>query len=425
MVGEQPWPGGEGGGRPVSGGGRRLVLAVLSAGSFTTVFNLLIISPLLVEIAGEFSITVPVAGSLMAVYALMSALLALVFGPLSDQYGRRPLMIFGLGTLVAASLGSAVAPTFPLLLAMRGLAGLGVAALQPSVLAAVADHFPYQERGTAMAWVVTANTMAGIFGVPVGTVLAGLVSWRWTFGLLTAVMALVFVIMVARFPRVRRSSSASGIDIRAYLARYRGILRRGSPSAALVVNFLGVASWHSWLTYLGAFFVFTYGLPTAALSIVLMGQGVGVLIGSNLFGRASDRLGKKRILVMTTLLSAVIVTLEANWVVAAWLGVLLHVALTMPVGARFAIVPALLTELVPEARGSMMSLNASAQQLGSMTGAVLGGAVIALGGYGLLGLASAGLAVLSALVLIPFVQEAGMRVAPAPVRPPMPGGMAR
>ena len=75
----------------------RAVLPVLMLTMFSTIFNLRVLGPILVDISVDFEISVATAGSLAVAYALPFAIVALFVGPLSDKYGRRRMMVIGIG----------------------------------------------------------------------------------------------------------------------------------------------------------------------------------------------------------------------------------------------------------------------------------------------------------------------------------------
>lgn len=394
---------------------RRVVLPVLSACSFSAIFNMTVVGPVLVDISSDLHISVAVAGTLTAGYALPAAFMALVFGPLSDRYGRYPLMLFGILSMTLGSLGAVIAPSFYVLLVCRILAGLGAAALQPSIFAAVGDYFPYAERGRAMSWVIGANQLATIFGIPTGTLLAGLISWRLTFALLALVLLVITVLLVTRFPRTSPNFERSQGGLAYYLASYRPVLQSRSAMAVLVAQLLGGTYWYGWTTYMGAFFIQTFSLPTAALAPIVVLQGLGSLLGSNLGGRFGDRYGKKQVLLVALLASAALMAPLTSINAGVWLAIVLNTVFAIPCGARFTSANTLATEMVPSARGTMMSLNTSIQQLGAMIGSTFLGMLIGTsGGYSSIGLATSAIALGSAAVLYLFVSEAPARVgAPA------------
>ncbi|MSQ61870.1 MAG: MFS transporter, partial [Dehalococcoidia bacterium] len=271
--------------------GSGLILLLLAFCSFTVVFNNLIISPVLKAIATDLDVRVSVAGLLITVYAASAGLLAIVAGPLIDRFGRRRMLVFGLGIVTAGTFLSALAPTFATLMACRALIGVGVAALQPTVFSAIGDYFPYPERGRAMGWIISANTVSAVVGIPVGAVLAQAFSWRITFVFLGTLALFACVLTARQFPRleVRASRALS------YRADYSAILRHGPTLALLGAMAFGSVSLFAWTSYMGAFFQDRFGLTTGQVGPLSAVFGIGVLVGSNLGGRLSDRVGKRPI----------------------------------------------------------------------------------------------------------------------------------
>jgi MFS family permease len=201
------------------------------------------IGPILVDISREYGISVGQAGGLGAAYSLPAAFLSLLFGPLSDRYGRRKMMLLGLGILALTSLGSAVSPSFIFLLSCRILAGVGAAAVIPSTFASFGDTFPYSERGRAMAWQVAITTMSIVVGLPAGALLAGLLSWRWMFGLLTLIFCIVATLVLTRLPHKPAIPTASVSGLAHYRNSFTHIFRSRSAMSALAGSCLFGLFW--------------------------------------------------------------------------------------------------------------------------------------------------------------------------------------
>lgn len=381
---------------------RRLVLPLLAFCSFTVVFNNLIITPVLPDIADDFDIGVGLAGMLITVYALSAGLVAFFAGPLIDRYGRRRVILVGISVIALATFASAIAPNFAALLACRAVAGLGVAGLQPAVFAAVGDYFPYNERGRAMGWIITANTAASVVGVPMGALIAQFLSWRLTFVLLGLVTSAVTFVMFTRFPSTERAPPRLGAT---YRGDYAAIFRNRFAVALVLANLLGAMFWFAWITYMGAFFKHEFDLSTGQLAPVVATIGLGVLVGSNAGGRLADRTAKKPIVVISGFLVAGLIILETNVIIAVWFAALLNFLYAIPGGARFATSTAMTTELAPERRGTMMAINSSAQQLGIMSGAAIGGLTVAASGYAALGFVVAAISVLATIIVMLYVDE--------------------
>ncbi|WP_322797464.1 MFS transporter [Tepidiforma sp.] len=385
---------------------RTLVLALLCVASFAVVFNNLIITPILPEISEDFGVRVAVAGLLVTAYAIAGGVAAVFSGPFIDRLGRKPVVVAGMATLTVATALSALAPGFWALLGARALAGLGVACLTPAVFAAVGDYFSYEERGRAMSWVISANTSASIFGVPAGAVLSGVFSWRWTFVALAVVLVVFTWLLLTRLPKdAPRKLGEGGTG----LAAIPRVLRDVPTTAALFSNYLSTSYWFVFATYMGAYFHDEFGLAKWALGGLTMTMGLGVLLGSNAGGRLADRVGKRPVILWTSLLCAVFIglTTTAAVAMAASLGFLFLFAVAG--GARFASSQAIMTEMSPGDRGTVMALNAAGQQFGIVTGSLVGGMALEAGGYGALGPTAAALALVSMAMYGRFVSERGAR----------------
>ena len=395
---------------------QRLVLPLLCICSFSNLFNMRVISPILVDISQDFGISVAIAGSLGAAYSLPAALLALLFGPLSDRYGRRSLMIFGLSTLILASLGATIASSFIILIVCRVLAGVGSAALAPAVFAAVGDYFPYSERGRAFGWVVTGTTMAVVLGLPAGALLAGYLSWRWVFGLLTLIFLIITLLIVFFLPPSEESHKSKETSFAQYRSTFGLILTNRSTLFALISSAFFGLFWQGWATYNGAFFIQVFAISTEALAPIYVIQGLAIILASRFGGVLADRFTKKALASIAMLFAGLVMFALTNILGDLWLGIALNTLMAIPASFRFVAGNALVSELVPSARGTMTSMNSSANQLGNMTGSAVGGLTIEIsGGYGLLGLTFGAAVILGAILLHLFVIEGGTSI---PAEPP-------
>lgn len=383
---------------------RTLVLALLSVPSFAVVFNNLIITPILPEISEDFGVRVAVAGLLVTAYSVAGGVAAVFSGPFIDRLGRKPVVVAGMATLTVATVLSAVAPGFVALLAARALAGLGVACLTPAVFAAVGDLFSYEERGRAMSWVISANTSASIFGVPAGAVVSGVLSWRWTFVALAGLLVVFTWLLFRRLPPdAPRRAGEPGNGMGAVPR----VLRDWPTTAALLSNYLSTSYWFVFATYMGAYFHDEFGVAKWALGGLTMTMGLGVLLGSNAGGRISDRVGKRPVILWTSLACAIFISLTTTAAVAMAAGLAFLFLFAVSGGARFASSQAIMTEMSPEYRGTVMALNAAGQQFGIVTGSLVGGLALEAGGYTALGPTAAALALVSMAMYGLFVQEQG------------------
>jgi EmrB/QacA subfamily drug resistance transporter len=157
------------------------VLAVVSAAQFLIVLDLWVVNIALPVLRHDFApATLSDVSWILDVYAIVLAALLLPAGRAADSIGRRKCFLAGLVVFGVASLGCAVAPDLPALIACRVLQAAGAAVLMPTSLGLALSVFPSHQRGTAV------GVWAGVGAVAAGSgpVLGGLLvesSWRWIF----------------------------------------------------------------------------------------------------------------------------------------------------------------------------------------------------------------------------------------------------
>jgi len=383
-----------------STGGGRPLLAVLGFLSFAAVYNGLVMSPVLEPLAREFGISTGTAGLVAAAYGAPGIAVAVLAGPYSDRIGRKPFLVVGPAIMGLATLAAAVAPSFGLIVAARICSGIGSAVIFPNVNATVADTFPFRERGRAIAAVIGMNTMASVAGVPIAGIVSEATSWRVSVGIVGALSIAAAAVLLLRLPNVQGTNREARIR-----ALYALILRDRSAVAAIASSFLGALYWFTWATYLVVFFQRTFALSEGLAATVALTQGLGVLIGSQIGGRLGDRLGHRRIVAGSIVISASLLFLVTNLPLSLVATALLNLLLSGVIGARFATNNALMTEQVPEARGTMLAVSASVASLAIVVGATAGGLMVDGPGFGLLGTFCLAVALVSAAIVMRFVRE--------------------
>jgi EmrB/QacA subfamily drug resistance transporter len=119
---------------------------------------------------------------IVTAYVLAFGALLLFGGRLGDLYGRRRVLRVGLVVFSAASLLGGLGVTGEMVIAARGLQGVGAALVAPNVLALIATTFPVgRPRNSAMAVYAAMSAVGITVGVLLGGILTGLLSWRWVF----------------------------------------------------------------------------------------------------------------------------------------------------------------------------------------------------------------------------------------------------
>jgi EmrB/QacA subfamily drug resistance transporter len=187
--------------QPETGRRRWAVLAVVSAAQFLTILDLWVINIALPALQHDFApATLSDVSWILDMYAIVLAALLLPAGRAADSIGRRTCFLAGLVVFGIASLGCAVAPDLPALIAGRALQAAGAAVLMPTSLGLALSVFPSHQRGTAVGiWAGVGAVAAGS-----GPVLGGLLiesSWRWIFLINVPVILAALAAGMAILPR--------------------------------------------------------------------------------------------------------------------------------------------------------------------------------------------------------------------------------
>lgn len=282
---------------------------------------------------------------------------ALLLGPIVDRVGRRGPMLIGMLVFVMASLAHVLARDFNELLLARAVTGLAAGGIYTSASAAVADLVAYERRGRAMG-VFAAGMFLGLpVGLPLAVLFAEYGDWRWVYYL------------------------QAGIGLFAMLATYTTLPRDLGKGSRFLANLPRLASLQivaallSVMFYVGAFFTAVQfagqwldqtGLLRKELQwSVWLILGLCSALGSLVFGRVSDWIGKWLWTNITSLIVAV--GLLALTLVSGLGGLLLiGIPLAIFSAARTGPFQALISELVPsDARGTLMGIRSAAVNLGT------------------------------------------------------------
>ena len=394
----------------MSPGERRALLGLLGFLTFAAVYVGVVFAPVLTQIAGEFGITTGTAGLVVAAYGAPGILVAVLTGPYSDRFGRKRFLVAGSLIMGVFTLLSAFATSFPVLVGTRMIAGIGSSVIWPNVTATVGDNVPYRERGTAMSTVIGLNTMASVIGIPLAGIVAEGTSWRVS-------VAIVGVLSIAAAGLIFWKLRPAQTPLNSARVRelYHSIVTNRSALGAIASSLLGALYWFTWATYIVVFFEQSFGLSQGLASTFALTQGLGVLVGSQLGGRLGARIGHKPVVAGSVLISGALLLLQTNLTPPLVPTALLNLALSAVIGARFASNTTLLTEQVPEARGTLLALSASVTSASIVAGAAVGGILIDGLGFWSLGAFCFAAAVLAATVVTLFVREEpiDLEIAPA------------
>jgi DHA1 family bicyclomycin/chloramphenicol resistance-like MFS transporter len=179
-----------------------LLLLVLMNGAAP--IALYIFVPALPVLAGDFGSDISIAQMTVSLYMVGLACSQLIMGPLSDRFGRRPVLLGGLSLMVLASIGCIFAHTLPQLIALRFLQALGGASGMVISRAIVRDVYSRDRVGGMISLVIAVMMIAQMLSPLAGGVIETALGWRAIFYVVTAGTIIVTATIALALPETRR-----------------------------------------------------------------------------------------------------------------------------------------------------------------------------------------------------------------------------
>lgn len=398
----------------------RLVLLLLAAIQFTTNLDFLIILPLGPQYMRVMHLVPAQFNMIVASYAIAAGISGVAAGFFLDRFDRKTALLwlflgFGIGTLMCA-----LAPTYRLLVAARAIAGTFGGVTGAVILAIVGDVIPEQRRGEAMGLVMSAFSVASIFGVPLGLVLASTFNWHVPFYVIAGISVPILVAVYRFVPALRGHLEHSREEHPA--ARMLAVLME--PSHQMAFLFMAVLTCAGFTIFpnLATYMVYNVGLTEKQLPFIYLTGGLSMLFSMNWVGRWADRAGKRRVFTLMSLSAAVpIIALTNLPRVPLLVALATSTLLMICMSGRFVPAMAMMTGTVePRYRGGFMSVNSSVQQFSCGLAAWISGGIIGEGPkqeithYPAAGLVSLG-CVLTCIWLARFLRPARGEMSNAPV----------
>jgi EmrB/QacA subfamily drug resistance transporter len=150
---------------------------------------------------------------LFSIYLLAQAVSVPVYGKLADLFGRKPVMLFGIGLFLVGSVLCGAAWSMAALIASRAVQGLGAGAITPVAITIVGDIYSTEERAKAQGYIASVWGIAAVVGPTLGGLLSEYGSWRWIF-FVNIPLCLLAAAMLARNFDERMERSRPRIDYR-------------------------------------------------------------------------------------------------------------------------------------------------------------------------------------------------------------------
>lgn len=289
-----------------------------------------------------------------------------VLGSIADHRGRKFGMLAGI-LLFTLSMGAvALFPNFITFSIAILLAILGKYLFDPAMQAYFGDRIPYERRGTALAVTEAAWSLAFIVGVPLmGLLIAGY-GWNAPFPLLTGLGLIMFAVVWRMVPRTPHPQPKTDS-----VKNIRAVLTNVPALAGISIAMWASASNELVNLIFGVWLEDSFGLKIAALAGASAVIGLSELGGEGLVALTTDRLGKPRALMLGltgNILAALLLPIVGRTEAGALIGLFLFY-----ITFEYVLVShiPMMTEVMPEARATLLSFNLTGHSLGRVIGALL------------------------------------------------------
>ncbi|MBE8558396.1 MFS transporter [Vibrio cyclitrophicus] len=327
-----------------------------------------VIAGILPQIATSLSITEGQAGYLISAYALAIVIGGPILTIYLARFNKKMVLIGLMALFIIGNILSALAPSYPLLLASRVIAGL-VQGPFYGIGAVVATNLVSEKMaGRAVGQMFAGLTLANVLGVPAGTWVSLQFGWYTTF---FTVAALGTIAMISILTSIKSSGHSEAKDIKTQLLAFKNPM-------LLISLAITAFAWSGFMTlygYLAPIAMHITGYGQESVTWILVIVGVGLIIGNTLGGRSSDKdLGKASMFwAIAMIVSLVVVGLVVD-------NKILFVAAAFVFGiASFANVPAMQLRVMNhggEGQELAATANISAFNLANAFGGFLGGMVL-------------------------------------------------
>ena len=245
-----------------------------------------------------FGVSTSEANLVFSVYVFAFGFMQLVYGPISDRYGRRPVLLGALGVYCLATLMLAFAPSFDTVLLGRALQGASASAAPALARAVIRDLYGVEGSRKVLSYVMSAFGIMAIGAPAIGGILVAWQGWQATFyfcliyGFVT--LCAVFVLLKESRP----DDAPETLSLSSTFAIYARLTPHPAFALNCVTNMLMYAAMFVWLAGSMLVIVDGYGIPPEIGGLIFACGSGGFMLGAGIAGRLGVRLGAPKLIMI-------------------------------------------------------------------------------------------------------------------------------
>ncbi len=313
-------------------------------------------------------------------YLIGFAVGQMIYGPLSDRHGRRPVLLVALVLYLASTLGCAASQSIELLIAARFLQGIGGSGSIVLSRAIVRDLYSGVRAARELSLMSSIAAFAPIVAPMIGGVFQTAFGWRANFFFMTAAAIITLVVAARLLPETVRRRSAAPLSLYGLVGGFGAVLRHRGFLVYLGILTLSYAGLFAWISGASVVLQSVYGFSPVSFGTTFAMGAAGYMAGALVASRLVAHLGLDRTMGLgVTLLAAgglamaaaVATGISGIWLIVAMTVYLAGLGLVLPQAMAGALTP------FPDRAGTAASLMGLVQQtVAAVVAAVIGGYLV-------------------------------------------------
>ena len=250
--------------------------------------------PALPSLTEGFAATMPQAQLTLTALLLAFGVSQLVWGPLSDRFGRRPVLLWGMGAYTVASIGCAWAPSMDLLIVWRTLQGVAMGAAVMAARAVVRDLYAPVQGARVMSQALSGLGVIACTCAPLGGVLTDHWGWRYALMVLAVFGAVTWVVLMVQYKETLRQVNPHALKPQGLVTAWNEILRNPTFRAYCALSSCSYLGLFTFLAASSFVFVRQFGLSKTHYGLLMMSMSFSYIVGTFICRRLLKHLSVQR-----------------------------------------------------------------------------------------------------------------------------------
>lgn len=263
--------------------------------------------PGLTSLQAELGISAGSAAYTLTLFLFGFSAGPVIFGPLSDRYGRKPILLLGVALFSLAALGCSQASSIHMLLALRFIQGIGAGAAAALPAAIVRDVFQGHRALSRQSYVAMVNSIAPLVAPILGATILTLGNWRTIYEILTLAGLMLFLFAAFGYAETAPTTRyRNGNVLRSAFHAYKEVLTNKTYLLSTGLQALNFGTMFAYIASSSAVFMGQLGASATTYGFLFAFTALGGILGAAFNGRYSATLGSQRLVIIAVFASAFI-----------------------------------------------------------------------------------------------------------------------